>query len=593
MLKKYLHFTNSFISKFNPLNYMSIKLKLILSYSLIIMILIVTLQKVSVYYASSIITSQSLQYSQLLAEKMSSEIDKTVDELDRHTQTAISDEMLIKSLNEKGISSKEDNSEYIYIKTFMDRILNFRRDIDRIFIQNNHGEIFVSGVDSYIPYGYDMQKEEWYREFDNSQQLFAVLPPHLNEVNRVYEVFSVVRKIRTFSDSNIQGIIKIDRRTNILDEICKKGELEDNRVIILDKNGAPVYNTGTDLSMDEYSSISSELTGKKGTIKINKDEDIKVISYVKSEYTGLTTAFIVPEKILLKDLHAIDTTTIFIAIFSGIMALAFSIVISYAVTSSVGKLLKGMKKVEEGNLDTKVFLKSRDEVAILSKGFNSMIENIKVLMKSNAEMEVKKKEAEMMVLQGQIDPHFLYNTLDGIRMKAVINKDAEAAEMIEELSKLLRTCANVGKKFVTLQEELDYVKRYVSLQNIRYKQKFQMEIKIDDILLKMVVPMFILQPIIENAIYHGLEPKKNDRKILITGFVEGEKAIIKVFDNGTGMRNDELEALRASLGLEGEDLQAKIGLRNINRRLKLHYGEKSGIEIDSSYGEGTTVSLSF
>lgn len=593
MLGKRTSIGLEFFTKFNPIHFMSIKLKLIITYTFLILVIVFTLQRISYYYASTIITDNSLRYSQLIVDKISTEIDKTFDELDRLTQTTLSDKTLLNNLTIKGVSSKSDSSEYEYTKAFLNRILNFRRDIDKIILSNIDGELFVSGADSYVPPEYDIRNDGWYKSFSQSDDAFMVIPPHLNEINFGYEVFSIVRKIRTFSDNRVLGLIKIDRRANILDEICKKGELEENSIIIFDKNRVPVYNTGINLTQKEISEISDSLGHTSGTILIYPKGDTKVINYMRSNYTGLYVAFIVPEKVLLKDLKAINTASAILTALCSLLALVFSIAISFAITMSVKKLLKGMKNIEQGDLDTKVNIKSHDEIAVLAKGFNKMVEKIKVLIKQNAEMEVKKKEAEMMVLQGQINPHFLYNTLDGIRMKAVINKDDDVAYMIEELSSLLRTSAHGKREFVPLEDELNYIRRYINLQNIRYRQKFKLTIDISDILLKMIVPKFILQPLVENSIYHGLEMKKNDRQIFIEGTVGGGGVVISVRDNGMGMNEEELNRLRESLGLSDDAPRTKIGLRNINSRLKLYYGQDFGVEINSVQNEGTTISLTF
>jgi len=593
MLKKFTSIRQVLFTKFNPVNFMSIKLKLVITYTFLILLIVFTLQRVSYYYASTIITNNSLKYSQLIVDKINTEIDKTFDELDRLTQTALSDQALLNSLSINGISKKSDSNEYQYINVFLSRMLNFRRDIDKIILSNKDGELFVTGADSYVPPNYDMKNDGWYKSFSQSDDVFLVIPPHLNEINFGYEVFSVVRKIRTYSDNSVLGVIKIDRRANILDEICKKGELEENSIIIFDKNRMPVYNTGININQNEISEISASLNHSSGTVLIHHNKDTKVISYIRSDYTGLFVAFIVPEKILLKDLEVINTASAVLTVLCSILAFVFSIVISFAITMSVKKLLKGMKNIEAGELDTKVVIKSHDEIAVLAKGLNNMTEKIKLLIRQNADMKVKKKEAEMMVLQGQINPHFLYNTLDGIRMKAVINKDDETASMIEELSSLLRTSAHVKKEFIPLEDELSYIRRYINLQNIRYKHKFELTLEIPDNILKMIVPKFIIQPVVENSIYHGLEIKKNDRKIFIEGIVENERVIISVRDNGVGMNAEELDKLRESLELSDDDPRAKIGLRNINGRLKLYYGQKFGITINSIYQEGTTISLTF
>lgn len=593
MIKKQWTSIKKFTSKYNIINFMSIKLKLIITYTFLILVIIFTLQKVSYYYASNIITNNSLSYSQLIVDKISTEIDTTFDELDRLTQTALSDNALLNSLSTKEAFTEKDSPEYQYTKAFLNRILNFRPDLDRILLLNSAGKLFVAGADSYIPLGYDMRNDDWYESFNQGKDMFLVIPPHLNEVNLGYEVFSVVRKIRTYPGNQVLGLIKVDRRTNILDEICKKGRLEENSIVIFDQNHQPVYSTRNNLTSEEISGISNAMSNIKGTIRIHPKGDTKVISYIRSSYTGLTVTFIVPEKVLLKDLKVINAVSVILTLVCGIFALVFSIVISFAITLSVNKLLKGMKNIENGELDTKVNIKSHDEIAVLAKGFNNMVEKIKVLIKQNTDMEVKKREAEMMVLQGQINPHFLYNTLDGIRMKAVINKDDDTAHMIEELSNLLRASANVRKEFVTLEEELNYIRRYVGLQNIRYRQKFQLTVEISESILKMMVPKFILQPLVENSIYHGLEVKKNDRKIWITGVLEDQCVRINVRDNGIGINPEKLKNLRASLELSDDDPRSKIGLRNIYSRLKLYYGQNYGVAIDSVEEDGTIISLNF
>ncbi len=583
-----------FLAKINPLPHLNMRLKLIITYTLVIFGVIFVLQWANYRYSSMVITNNSLMYSQLINDKISSDIDTIYNEMDRITQTILVEDQLIKDMFRLGTDPVQDIQVYNEIKTFTNRTLGYRRDIDRLLITNNQGKTFIDGPNNYVPSGYNLKSELWYRQFNSSDQLVLFIPPHRAPFS-YYQVFSVVRKIRTYSSDKIVGLIQIDLRVSVFDMICQQGKLDENSLIVFDNEHHPVYQAGVRLSASELGKMAKGLNESRGTFKIGARSRIKVVSYAASAYTGFYTAFVVPEKVLFKDLKIVNTFTNIITIGICIVALILSIGTSFANTRSIQRLLGEMKQLEKGNLDTIVEVKSQDEIAVIAIGLNHMVEQIKILMKKNTEMEIKKNEAEMLALQGQINPHFLYNTLDGIRMKAVINRDEEAAYMIEELSQLLRDATNIKQEMVPLREELDYIERYIRLQNIRFREKFDLTISISESYQQMIVPKFILQPILENAVHHGLEAKKTDRKIWITAVRQKNDIAIMVRDNGIGIGPERLARIQATLETK-EKLNkgdVGIGLQNVNRRLQLYYGELYGLKITSTVAGETTVQLLF
>lgn len=575
-------------------SYISLKLKLIITYTFLILAIILAMHKFSYYYASKIITDNSLKTSQFIVNKLSTELDNMIDEMDMLTRITLADAELINIFEDKYEPERylsKDLYKKKYIKDFLSRMLSFRPDLDRILLVNfTLQESYAIKTDSYYFTEYKPLQNEWYKNFMLSESMFSIVPPHLNTENMGYEVFSVVRKIRTFPDSAVLGIVRVDRRTNILNDIFDVRELERNSIILFDEENQPIYFTGIELTKNEKEQIAAEITGTKGIIKINNQDDSKIVSYARSSYTGLLTTFIMPEKILLSDLSAINTFSIILTIICSVISVVFSIVISYAITYSVKVLLKGMRQIEKGNFDTKVSIRSNDEMSVLASGLNSMTEKIQLLMKQNADMEVKKREAELMVLQGQINPHFLYNTLDGIRMKALLGGNEDTASMIEELSSLLRISSSVKTEFVLFKDEVAYVIKYVNLQNMRYRQKLILTIKVPEAIMKTTIPKFILQPIVENSIHHGLEAKKNDRKILISGVCENGKITVTVKDNGLGIEKTLLKDIQTSLDYN-EKNDKKIGLKNVHDRLKLYYGPEYMLAITSEEYIGTEVTL--
>jgi two-component system sensor histidine kinase YesM len=261
------------------------------------------------------------------------------------------------------------------------------------------------------------------------------------------------------------------------------------------------------------------------------------------------------------------------------IALAFSYFISGTITRP---LLRLKKMMLDWTLGARKFPDSfdKDEVGVIGETFRRIIFENDELNAKLIRSELNEKEAELRALQSQIKPHFLYNTLDSIYWMAILNDNNQVAQMAESLSESFKLSLNKGKETILVFNELRHIEHYLRIQNIRFNNRFLYIQEVDETILGMEIMKLLLQPLVENAIYHGLEPRIGEGIITLTGVRDGQHLVFTVEDNGVGM--DDLSRMEQG-----------YGLRNVKDRLRLYYGECSSLNITSRPGEGTRVELSF
>ncbi len=283
--------------------------------------------------------------------------------------------------------------------------------------------------------------------------------------------------------------------------------------------------------------------------------------------------------------------SIIIVSIMAIGGLFFSFIISNSISKPVALLSKITDQVAKGDLTVRSNITTGAEVKTLSDSLNIMIEKLSNLITTVKIEQSNLREAELKLLQEQINPHFLYNTLDTIIWLAESRKSEEVVEMVGSLSKYFRTSLSKGKAQVTLQEEELHVRSYLEIQKIRYKDIMEYIIDIPKDLLQLSIPKITLQPIIENALYHGIKNKRGKGMITLRGRRENNQVILLVSDNGLGMMEERLCEVRNSLGQTGHNKKDFFGLNNVNERIRLSYGTEYGIHIDSTYQIGTEVKI--
>ncbi|MFC4304285.1 histidine kinase [Cohnella boryungensis] len=405
-------------------------------------------------------------------------------------------------------------------------------------------------------------------------------------------VFTVVRAIIGPTYKQI-GMIAIDANVSVIEKFVADLD-KDTRgtTLIVDNAGSVVFDSekkylGQDI---KQSDLLTQASGKEGNFHGRLNGEPVLTIYKQSPNTGWKILISIPEHELAKEAILTRKVTEWTAVLIIGFALMISLVLILALTRPLRRLVKLMKEVQNGNLEVTFPVRHRDEIGLAGNAFNRMIQRVKSLIDDVSAAGQRKREAEIEALQHQINPHFIYNTLEAIRMTAVINDDTEVSDMALLLGKLLRYSIGPGMETVTLAMELDHLDTYVQLLNYRYARKFRLIYPEHPMDTDMPLMKLLFQPIVENSVYHGMDETKPGMDIRISYAREGADHAFSIEDNGIGMPPETLQRLRARLDdCRSEDKGRSIGLRNVHERLKLRYGEAYGITIDSRAGIGTRV----
>lgn len=253
-------------------------------------------------------------------------------------------------------------------------------------------------------------------------------------------------------------------------------------------------------------------------------------------------------------------------------------------------LTDAMNQFEQNNFNLRVNIKRRDEFGFVGRSFNQMMDKINYLVSEVYEKELSQKEAEYNALKAQINPHFLYNTLETIRLLTSFGNNADAEKATVALARLLKTSIDKRKEIITVREELDIIHSYLTIQNMRFQDKVIVSVTVDESLMELLLPRFILQPVIENAFQHGLETKMGNGRLFINGFLQDNALKFQVIDDGVGMTEETVQAL-FSEDLISEKSGTGNGLINVQKRIRLLCGEAYGLSVQSSPNAGTIVDI--
>ncbi|MDG0791049.1 sensor histidine kinase [Cohnella ginsengisoli] len=290
--------------------------------------------------------------------------------------------------------------------------------------------------------------------------------------------------------------------------------------------------------------------------------------------------------------HDVQQVTLLIAVIGGIcflFALLGAAILNRLIAIPIVRMARSMKMVKEGNLDMRIGVRTNDELGLLASGFNTMIARIQDLLQHVKIEQREKREYELALIQSQIKPHFLYNTLDVIYTLSQMDRPKDVQRTTKALADYYRIVLSKGSEQITLEEELNGLRDYLSIQKIRYSDVFDYQIYVDKSLLPCPMLKLTLQPLVENAIYHGLKTKSGFGHLIVRGRREGERMVLTVEDNGTGM--SEARIRDALGGVDDKKRPVSYGLRSVHERVRLYFGEMHGVRIESEPGKGTRVTI--
>lgn len=474
----------------------------------------------------------------------------------------------------------EQNKNEVY-GMLMNYIMMKDQEIS-IYVYNlNGGQDLIVGTNQPYNYRYRPTQEEWFQSFQVSTSKMMILDTHIDRQTQNNTLaISHVRKILDTDSGTLLGfmVVSIDLdvieiASNRLQESLRK------RFTIVDESDNIIYNNDFSLIGQKFSE----------TIRPNRTDHLMVAS--RFERQRWTTYLYMPKKELSAEGSLLRHNLYLLATLMLIFLAIVSILLSTVITHPLKKLMRNILLVEKGQFDQVQEIRSRDEIGHLSTRFQRMSHELKRLVERIQQEEKDKATAEIRALQSQINPHFLYNTLGSVKWIASMQQANKIVEMTDALIEMLFYAARSDDALVTVRQELDNLRNYMIIQKVRYYNRIRLEIQADEDTLDERIPKLILQPLVENAIFHGLAWKEESGTITINVERSGNDISITIQDNGVGMDDETLHSLTDSLAYAEKEEAQNIGLYNVMRRLKLHYGENHGFELKSKWGEGTTIRM--
>ena len=439
--------------------------------------------------------------------------------------------------------------------------------------------------------------EDWYRRAVQSPGAIQLYPrPIGRNIRNVLqysaeEVVSIVKAVVDPQSGRQKGVILIDLKLGVVDDIFTNTTLgESGFIYIVDAAGNIVY---APVNKTVYRVRFEWLEGPRRTaVRRIRGVDYQLI-HEDSAYTGWKTVGVFSTNDILRQVNDIRYFSMIIGAVTAILAFAVSWFFTTSISRPVIQLRELMGRVEEGDLAIRFQDRSTDEIGQLGNSFNTMVDKIRELIQIVYHEQQSKREAELKILHQQIKPHFLYNTLDTIQWMAEERGAQDIVKLVGALTKLFRISLSRGKEMIPLSEEIAHVQSYLVIQKARYEDKFDFEITVDQALLKYQVLKMTLQPLVENAIYHGIKESRRPGTVGVKILKEGELLLMKVIDDGIGMTDETLNRLRETLAkrTEGEGSSGGYAVYNVNERIQLSFGSRYGVRIESSYGIGTTVEV--
>ena len=576
-----------FIGKFS-----SIQSVIFATVAVLVLSAVVIVTGVSMKFTNTSIFENSSEYTHTIIQQMNQNIDSYIDYMENIAYLISSNE----DVQDYLFDEKIDNEGRYRILNQFQTILDSRSDIRNVGIISKNGRMLINDGSKSVNQDLDLNTQEWYAtalEKPNGPILTSSHEQHIISGERPW-VITLSRGIRDRSGSGEkEGVFFIDLNYSAISELCDQSTVgTKGYAFILDAKGNIVYHPQQQQLYNELQTenISLIMDTDEDTVLTGTGNDGKLYSISRSEKTGWTVVDCTNVKELLSKSRQAQSVYVLTAIILVIVALLFSRFMARSITLPIQKLRDSMKKVQEGDFSVSdVVVDSKNEIGSLTKSFDVMTHRIHELMEQNVHEQEEKRKSELKALQSQINPHFLYNTLDSIIWMAEGKKNEEVVLMTASLARLLRQSISNEDEVVPIANEVEYARGYLTIQKMRYKDKLEFQIEVDSSILYIPLIKLVLQPIIENAIYHGLKYKESKGLLIIKGFMKDGNAVLQVIDDGVGMDEETLAHIydkhKVNYHSNG------VGVYNVQKRLKLYYGEDYGITYTSELGKGTTATI--
>lgn len=534
-------------------------------------------------YSSNIISQNTLEQTSETVEQFSNSLDNYMTLMINKLEIMADSPVIQEELN-----AGEDE-----VNVVSDSFYARSKQIRRIMIQQ-YSSVTMNDMELYGMNGASYYFSVWSkkREIENEDELFRKADEARgrwvlvnDETGDTLQMIKLIKDLQTYK---LMGYVRIGLKRDYINKMTGNISFGSNgSITILDEQDKIISGEMDDI----LCGYMEQETSPKGNFLYGEGKDKYTAVYVHSNITGWDTVGLIPMEYLSRDLSGIRGVSIVLILLAICIGIMVSMSIARGLVSPIEDTADALERFAKGDFDVRLSEDRTDEIGKMNVVFNKAIRDIRELMQKVTQAEILEKEMEFKTLQSQMNPHFLYNTLDAINWMAFKQKQTEICNLISAISNLMRISISNKQSLIPLEQEIGYVKDYLYIQNIRYKDRLETVYDIDAALLGQVIPKLIIQPIVENAIVHGIEKSYDKNTLYISAIRMGGNIDIIVKDTGVGMPEEKVkELLKEPETVKSSSAShTNLGMYAVHKRLKFLYGEDYGLNVQSEMGEGTTV----
>lgn len=547
---------------------------------------------ISLNFTRTSVFENTITYTRQLTSQVNNDIDSYIDYMENISSMLAENSDVQKFLFGTGIEAEEAGEQLL---SQFATVLNSRSDIYNVGILQANGKALFNKGNSFINSHVDIESQEWYKNAVENQDSICLTSAHVQHVisgERPW-VITLSRYIPDLKGNQKGGVLFVDLNYSAIRKLCDASSVgKKGYIFILDEEGNIVYHPQQQQLYNELQTeyIDEVMNCQDDYLELGKGDFARLYTVSRSEKTGWMVVSCSYTSELLKRSNQAQELYMLMAIILVAVSLIISSIMSRSITRPIHKLQSSMASIQDGDFQARnVEVDSLNEIGSLTETFNVMTQKIQELMVQIIEEQKAKRKSELKALQSQINPHFLYNTLDSIIWMAEEGKNEEVVVMTASLAKLFRQLISNDEGEISIFQEIEYCRNYLIIQKMRYKDKLEFEIDLDSDIKNKKIIKLVLQPLIENAIYHGLKYKESKGLLVVKGYSQGEDILFEIKDNGVGMDSETMEHIfeRHKVNYRSNG----VGVYNVQRRIKLSYGQEYGITYQSTPGEGTVATV--
>ena len=593
----------------------SIQTTIVLAFGALVLAMALMMAVLSYTFTQDAVEQNSVGYTQLLVAEIQTNIDSYVTHMENMAEVVQLNAQVQRYLSAVGSMSESEDRQYRdRISGFLSNIAHTRNDVSLILLVDTRGRIITQDPGIRLRSPLALEEESWFNNAWEAGGKPVISSPHVQNIvkGRYRWVITLSRTVNDLTTGRRLGVLLIDLNFSVISDLVNNISLgKKGYLFIVDPEGGIVYHPRQELLYSdlEREPIERVLAARTGSFTVAGDRGARIYTVDTSRETGWRTVGVNYVSDLVRNRPTIQRYYLYGTLVCVAVAIIVAAMISFRLSRPIMRLRKSMQAVEQGNFDVSAEVIGHNEIAALARDFNIMVAQIKELMRRSAAQQEQKRKSELLALQNQITPHFLYNTLDSVIWMAEGRQYSNVITTISALARLLRLSISRGDELITIHDEIEHIRSYLTIQKLRYKDKLDFVVEVDSAVMPLLTPKVILQPLVENAIYHGIKNKEGTGRVLITGRRSDGAVEISVADDGIGMSQERRQSLLTGRLDDREAAAAtpaprpgaghhssfhhgrstRVGVRNVHERIQLYFGPRYGLSFHANNGAGTIV----